>query len=105
MTFVRACFHAIALALLVAPPATVAAGPATIFEAAAVDRAFDDTVQRYRLPGLAVGIVVDGEVVYARTTGELETGGGQAIDQDTLFKIASNTKAMTTGLLARLVDA
>src|SRR3546814_1118775 len=64
-----------------------------------------DLVARYHLPGLAVGIVEDGEVVYTRTAGELAAGSGEKIDVDTLFKIASNSKAMTTGLLARLVDA
>jgi CubicO group peptidase (beta-lactamase class C family) len=71
----------------------------------AIDRALDDTVSRYHLPGLAVGIVEDGKIVYTRTTGELAVGSGQKIDADTLFKIASNSKAMTTGVLARLVDA
>ena len=73
-----------------------------------VDKArssFDETVSRYYLPGLAVGIVEDGKVVYTRTAGELAAGSGQKIDADTLFKIASNSKAMTTGTLARLVDA
>ena len=59
----------------------------------------------YHLPGMVLGVVQDGQVVYTRTAGELVSGGGQAINADTLFKIASNTKAMTTGLLARLVDA
>ena len=71
----------------------------------AIDAAFDATMQRYRLPGLAVGIVQDGEVVYTRTAGELAAGGGEPIDSKTLFKIASNTKAMTAATLARLVDA
>jgi len=77
--------------------------------AAAADPAFDaaveQTFERYRLPGLAVGIVRDGEVVYTKTLGELEAGSGRAIDTGTLFKIASNSKAMTAGVLARLVDA
>ena len=59
----------------------------------------------YHLPGMALGVVEDGKVTYTRTAGELVAGGGQPIDADTLFKIASNTKAMTTGVLARLVDA
>lgn len=97
----------IALVLLAALPAAVSAGVAEPrpVDTAAVDRAFDATVERYHLPGLAVGIVEDGEVVYTRTAGELAAGSGERIDADTLFKIASNTKAMTTGLLARLVDA
>src|SRR5690606_20817793 len=90
-----------ACAFASAPDPTGVAGP----DRRAVDAAFDEAFERYGLPGLAVGIVVDGEVVYTRTRGELEAGGGQRIDEDTLFKIASNTRAMTTGLLARLVDA
>ncbi|MDN5780699.1 MAG: beta-lactamase family protein [Luteimonas sp.] len=73
--------------------------------AATLDRIVDEAIARYDLPGLAVGIVQDGKVVYARTAGELEAGSGEKINADTLFKIASNSKAMTTGLLARLVDA
>lgn len=71
---------------------------------ATLDAAFDETVERYKLPGLAVGVVVDGEVAYARTEGELVAGSGRKIDRNTLFKIASNSKAMTAALLARLVD-
>src|SRR5687768_16148301 len=73
-------------------------------QTAQFDRLFDDVVARYRLPGLALVIVRDGRVVYQRTTGELIAGSGQRIDGDTLFTIASNSKAMTTGVLARLVD-
>ncbi len=70
-----------------------------------LDAYFDETLKRYGLPGLAVGVVRDGEVVYARTEGDLALGGGWRIDADTLFKIASNSKAMTAAVLARLIDA
>ncbi|KRA54010.1 penicillin-binding protein [Pseudoxanthomonas sp. Root65] len=69
------------------------------------DTAVQQTFDRYQLPGLAVGVIRDGEVVYTRTLGELKAGGGDRIDNATLFKIASNSKAMTAGVLARLVDA
>jgi CubicO group peptidase (beta-lactamase class C family) len=72
---------------------------------AAYDAMFDATMARYRLPGLALGVIENGKVAYVRTGGERIAGSGQAIDADTLFKIASNSKAMTTALLARLVDA
>jgi CubicO group peptidase (beta-lactamase class C family)/microsomal dipeptidase-like Zn-dependent dipeptidase len=68
------------------------------------DAIFDAVMTEYHLPGMALGVVEDGRVIYTRTAGELVSGGGQPIDADTLFKIASNTKAMTTGVLARLVD-
>src|SRR6185503_17688023 len=70
-----------------------------------IDEIVDTVISEYHLPGLALGVVEDGRVTYTRTAGELVAGGGRAVDADTLFKIASNTKAMTTGLLARLVDA
>lgn len=70
-----------------------------------IDAIFDAVMKEYHLPGMALGVVENGEIIYTRTAGELVAGGGQAVDNDTLFKIASNTKAMTGGLLARLVDA
>jgi CubicO group peptidase (beta-lactamase class C family)/microsomal dipeptidase-like Zn-dependent dipeptidase len=69
------------------------------------DSIFDEVVAHYHLPGLALGVIENGKVTYTRTAGELVAGGGQPVTADTLFKIASNTKAMTTGVLARLVDA
>jgi CubicO group peptidase (beta-lactamase class C family) len=79
--------------------------PATALADPQLDAAFDDVMTRYRLPGLALGVVENGKVVYAQTSGELVAGEGQKIDSQTLFKIASNSKSMTTATLARLVDA
>lgn len=74
-------------------------------ERAELDRIFDDVMHRYELPGLAVGVIEEGRIVYARTAGERVAGSGQPITRRTLFKIASNSKAMTAATLARLVDA
>jgi CubicO group peptidase (beta-lactamase class C family) len=71
----------------------------------AFDAIFDAVMTHYHLPGLALGVIEDGKISYTRTAGELVAGGAQPITADTLFKIASNTKAMTAGVLARLVDA
>ena len=65
----------------------------------------DQAVARYQLPGIAVGVIEDGKVSQVITRGELVAGEGQPVDADSLFKIASNTKAMTAALLARLVQA
>nr|WP_202626841.1 serine hydrolase domain-containing protein [Steroidobacter agaridevorans] len=72
---------------------------------ASADRIFDEMMARYRLPGMAMGVIVDGKVVHTRVAGELVAGSNRKIDNDSLFKIASNSKAMTTALLARLVEA
>ncbi len=70
----------------------------------AYDTIVDAVVARYHLPGIAVGVIENGKVVYIGTRGETVAGSGKKIDADTLFKIASNSKAMTTALLGRLVD-
>jgi CubicO group peptidase (beta-lactamase class C family) len=56
------------------------------------------------IPGVALGVVQDGKVVFAGGFGVKDLGGTEKPDADTLFMIASNTKAMTTLLLAKLVD-
>ena len=56
------------------------------------------------VPGVGLGVVQDGKVVFASGFGVKELGGTDKPDGDTLFMIASNTKAMTTLLLAKLVD-
>lgn len=85
-------------ALALAPSAR-AADPADTF-----NRLLDQTVAHEHLPGIAMAVVDDGNPVFIGTRGERRAGQGEAIDPDTLFKIASNSKAMTAALLARLVD-
>ena len=68
------------------------------------DRIVDDAVARYRLPGIAVGVIENGKVTFTGTRGERLAGAGEPIGTQSIFKIASNTKAMTAAVLARLVD-
>jgi CubicO group peptidase (beta-lactamase class C family) len=68
------------------------------------DHILDSVVARYHLPGIALGVIEHGKVVYTAPRGETVAGSGHKIDAHTLFKIASNSKAMTTALLGRLVD-
>jgi CubicO group peptidase (beta-lactamase class C family) len=56
------------------------------------------------VPGVGLGIVQGGKVVFAGGFGARELGSPAPVDADTLFMIASNTKALTTLLLARLVE-
>ena len=56
------------------------------------------------VPGVSVGIVQDGKVVFAGGFGVRQLGKPAKVDADTKYLIASNTKAMTTLMLAKLVD-
>ncbi|HEY6909185.1 MAG TPA: serine hydrolase domain-containing protein [Myxococcales bacterium] len=69
-------------------------------------KAFLETGMRdLRVPGVAFSLIQDGKVVYEGGLGVRELGKPERIDANTLFIAASNTKALTTLLLARLVDA
>jgi CubicO group peptidase (beta-lactamase class C family) len=56
------------------------------------------------VPGVSLALLQDGKVIFAGGFGIKELGGAEKPDGDTLFIIASNTKALTTLLLAKLVD-
>jgi len=57
------------------------------------------------VPGVAVGIIQNGQIVFADGFGVRELGKPEKPDANTLFMIASNTKQLTTLMLAKLVDA
>ncbi len=56
------------------------------------------------IPGAAVALIQDGKVVFEGGLGVRELGKKARVDKDTQFAVASNTKGMTTLLLAKLVD-
>src|SRR4029077_13965238 len=61
-------------------------------------------LKEFEVPGLAVAIVKDGRVVLAKGYGVRKLGEAAPVDENTLFGIASNTKAFTAAALAMLVD-
>lgn len=58
--------------------------------------------EAWEVPGLAVAIVKDGEVILAKGYGVREAGRPEVVDEQTAFAIASNTKAFTAAALAML---
>src|SRR6476661_2731681 len=69
-----------------------------------VDELVNRTMQTFNVPGIAVGIIKDGKVVLAKGYGVSNINTKQKTDANTLFGIASNSKAFTTAALAMLVD-
>jgi CubicO group peptidase (beta-lactamase class C family) len=57
-----------------------------------------------KVPGVGLALIDHGKIVYEGGVGVRETGKPQPVDAHTRFMIASNTKGMSTLLLARLVD-
>jgi CubicO group peptidase (beta-lactamase class C family) len=56
------------------------------------------------VPGVGMALIDRGKVVYEGGLGVRELGKSEAVDAHTRFMIASNTKGMSTLLLAQLVD-
>jgi CubicO group peptidase (beta-lactamase class C family) len=64
----------------------------------------EENLEAFGIPGAAVAIVQDGEVVYAEGFGVKEAGGNEPMTADTHMMIGSTGKTMTTMLMAALVD-
>lgn len=73
--------------------------PATAFDVYTT-QAFKD----WGAVGLAVAVVKDGRVVFAKGYGVQELGKPAPVDTNTRFSIGSTTKAMTAAALGMLVD-
>ncbi len=70
----------------------------------AIRETIEQRVAEAGVPGLGVGIVRNGEVIFAEGFGTRDTSTGRPIDSQTIFLIGSTTKAFTTTALAMLVD-
>lgn len=57
----------------------------------------------YHVPGMSVGIIRNGQVILSEGFGVLEEGKNQKADENTLYSIASNTKAFISASIAHLV--
>jgi CubicO group peptidase (beta-lactamase class C family) len=62
-------------------------------------------MQQLGVPGVGWSLIDHGQVVFEGGSGVRELGRPDKVDADTLFIAASNTKALTTLLIAELVDA
>jgi D-alanyl-D-alanine-carboxypeptidase/D-alanyl-D-alanine-endopeptidase len=69
-----------------------------------LDDLFQSRVREARATGAAVGIVIDGELVYANTFGVRDVVSNRPIDVDTVFRIASMTKSFTALAIMKLRD-
>src|SRR4029077_2851254 len=58
----------------------------------------------WKTPAMAISVVKEGRVVFARGYGVRQLGGNARVDADTVFPIASITKAFNATALAMLVD-
>ena len=58
----------------------------------------------FDVPGLAIGIVANNRLIYAKGFGVRSKSNGLPVDTRTVFQIGSNTKAFLTATMAIMVD-
>jgi CubicO group peptidase (beta-lactamase class C family) len=95
--------------ILTAAAIAVTAAPAPAFAQRAdmyvgLDKYIESAMKDWKIPGVAVGIVRNDSVVFAKGFGVRAVGRPEKVDTHTLFAIASDTKAFTGILLAMLAD-
>lgn len=56
------------------------------------------------VPGAGLALIQDGKIVYEEGLGVKKLGSSEAVDEHTRFMIASNTKGLSTLMMATLVD-
>ena len=69
-----------------------------------LDEYYTKALVDWKVPGMAVAIVKDDSVIFAKGFGVREVGKPDKVDKQTIFAIASNTKAFTSASIAILVD-
>lgn len=71
---------------------------------ARIDRVMNEYVADGRLPGAVALVLYDGQPVYTRAFGWADKEGGKAMKTDSLFRIASQTKAITSTAIMILME-
>lgn len=71
---------------------------------ATLDQYVTSAMKEFQVPGVAIGIIKDGEIQHLKGYGVRDINKDTPIDGDTMYAIASNSKAFTASAIAVLVD-
>lgn len=75
-----------------------------IITSGGIDSLVERTLKAFDVPGIAVAVVKDGKVIHSKGYGVRSLKTNEKVDSNTLFGIASNSKAFTTAALGILID-
>src|SRR5579872_6267862 len=104
MRMVPLLFLILSASTVIAQVQSSSAANAQPLNATAIDSLVTRTLRAFDVPGIAVCIIKDGKVIHSRGYGVRSLDTRQPMDENTLFGIASNSKAFTTAALGMLVD-
>lgn len=69
-----------------------------------LDNLVKETLKTFDVPGISVGILKDGKIVYAKGHGVRSLTNQKEMNENTLVGVASNSKGFTCFALAMMVD-
>lgn len=69
-----------------------------------IDKLVQESIKTFDVPGISVGVIENGKVVYAKGHGVRSLSNKQPMNENTLVGVASNSKGFTCFALALLVD-
>ncbi|SDX30744.1 CubicO group peptidase, beta-lactamase class C family [Lutibacter oricola] len=69
-----------------------------------LDAYFEKSLEEWQLPGMAIAIVNADSIVFSKGYGFANIAKKQKVDGNTLFAVASNSKAFTATAIANLVE-
>jgi len=87
-----------------APPAAAAPAGFSRERLARIDRALQQYVDENRIAGAVALVLRDGQPVYQRAVGWSDKEAGRRMANDTIFRIASQTKAITSVAILALME-
>jgi len=97
-TNIKNRFATLALLIAIAVPAMAA------FDAGHLSEFTERGMDLWHVPGMSVAVVTQDEVLMQKGFGKTAAKKGRAVDEHTLFSIASTTKAMVVTGILMLVD-
>lgn len=68
-----------------------------------LEEAADEAIDRNVVPGMAIAVVFEDKLVFAKGFGVRDTGTGEPVDADTVFQLASLSKPIASTVVAALI--
>lgn len=69
-----------------------------------LDAVFSQSIKDWDVPGMGIAIVTKDSVLLSKGYGIKDIKTGEPVDENTIFAVASNSKAFTASSVALLVD-
>jgi CubicO group peptidase (beta-lactamase class C family) len=95
----RSAITVLSLLLLAGP---LSAAPPSLPDTPVVDAMVRDALKAWGVPGASVAVVRDGDLLYLKGHGVRQAGSDRLVTPDTVFPLASCSKAFTTTVMAML---